>query len=236
MMARRVPGTQLHKYKGSPQVATAPKKPRYLCWRFEQVFWASNALLAHNHGINAKAVRSIFDAAHVCTEDAGSQWIGDVLGAHGLRLQKDQKQNYIPPDEGITPEYIIQYFLVPFDYQWDTDCEKYFPVVAALPPAAATTPKKTRQPRPPARPDADTALAEDVDAAWAELAETRQMLSRLGETLSSALAELQDVAQLLREALAEDPSLAGAESGLQTAAQLLAAAEGLADEMVLPAD
>jgi hypothetical protein len=53
---------------------------------------------------------------------------------------------------------------------------------------------------------------------------------------TSALAELQDVAQLLREALAEDPSLAGAESGLQTAAQLLAAAEGLADEMVLPAD
>ena len=59
-------------------------------------------------------------------------------------------------------------------------------------------------------------------------------MSRLLRHYTSALAELQDVAQLLREALAEGPSLAGA--GLQTAAQLLAAAEGLADEMVLPAD
>jgi hypothetical protein len=214
----------------------ATREPRHLCWRAEQVCWASNALQTYNHPINSTTIRALFDANRVLVEDRGNQWIGDVLGGHGLHLPKDQKGNYVLPEGGIGPEDIIQWFLVPFDYQWDTDCEKYFPVVAALPPAAATTPKKTRQPRPPARPDADTALAEDVDAAWAELAETRQMLSRLGETLSSALAELQDVAQLLREALAEGPSLAGAESGLQTAAQLLAAAEGLADEMVLPAD
>jgi hypothetical protein len=158
-------------------VATVPKEPRLLSWRAEQVFWASNALLAHGHPVYPALIRTLFNEQHVLTQDHGNQWIGDALGGHGLHLSKDQKRNYILPDEGIEPEDIIQYFIVPIDYEWDYDCKKYFPAAAALPPATASTPRKPRQPSPPACPDADEA--------WAELAETRQMLSRLGETLSS---------------------------------------------------
>jgi hypothetical protein len=232
-------------------VATAPKEPRLLSWRAEQVFWASNALLAHGHPVNPTLVRTLFNALHVLVKDRGNQWIGDALGGHGLHLPKDQKQNYVLPDEGIEPEYIIQYFLVPIDYKWDYDCEKYFPAAAALPPAATTTPKKPRQPSPPARPTdtqaadtahakevdkaraEDTALAEDADTDWDEDADEAWVEGwrLVSEVCSTALAELQGVARLLREALSEHPSLAAAESGLLTASQLLATARRVEDEL-----
>jgi hypothetical protein len=204
----------------------ATKEPRHLCWRAEQVCWASNALQAHSHPVNPTLIRTLFDALHLCTDDRGNQWIGDVLGNHGLHLSKDRQGNYILPEGGIEPELIVQWFIAPIDYKWDYDCKKYFPAAAALPPATASTPKKAKKPRPDTRA---------VSAAWAEIAETRRGLSRLGETLSSTLAELRGVARALREALLEGPTLAEAEAGLRLAEQLLRAAEGLADEMP-PAD
>src|SRR5512135_1269456 len=69
--------------KRKSAVATAPKEPRLLSWRAEQVFWASNALLAHGHPVNPTLVRTLFNALHVLVEDRGNQWIGDALGGHG---------------------------------------------------------------------------------------------------------------------------------------------------------
>jgi hypothetical protein len=54
----------------------------------------------------------------------------------------------------------------------------------------------------------------------------------VSEVCSTALAELQNVAHLLREALSEHPSLAEAESGLLTATHLLATARRVEDELI----
>jgi hypothetical protein len=185
--------------------AVATREPRHLCWRAEQVCWASNALQTYNHPINSTTIRALFDANRVLVEDRGNQWIGDVLGGHGLHLPKDQKGNYVLPEGGIGPEDIIQWFLVSFDYQWDTDCEKYFPAAAALPPPQ---PKQPRKPKQPKQPSQDT-----------------QVLNELRATLCCAVEALQETVRLLREA---PPLQDEAEASLQLAEQLL---ESLADEM-----
>jgi hypothetical protein len=130
-------------------VATEPKKPRYISWRGEQVCYASNALQAHNQPVNPPLIRALFDALNVCKDDKGNQWIGDVLGNHGLHLPKDNKGNYILPPEGIEPELILEWFLTPRPLPLDPDTQKYWPAAAALPPPQPKQPRKPKQPKQP---------------------------------------------------------------------------------------
>jgi hypothetical protein len=215
-------------------VSTAPQKPRQLVWRFEQVFKSATALKNHGHPVNSTTIRALLNELHLLTQDGGNQWIGDLLGEHGLHLpkyQKGGKTNYTVPDDGITPELIIEYFLVPLGYPWDMEVgvEKFEAAAATLPRDVAATPRKPAQPAKPAR------IASRPDtAAFDALAEARQVVRSLSELLHllhSAHSELQRVVQLLRDA---PPDHTAAEAGLHLAEQLLAAADRVSDEEVPP--
>ena len=227
----------------------ATNKPRLLNWRFEQVFLAADALLAHGHPVNPRAIRRVFTAAGLFLEDRGNQWIGDILGAHGLNLQRDPKGDYLMPEGGIQPEDMLKWFSLSFGYQFDNRGEKYFPIVAALPHPAGPT---AQRPRPPARPDrqgagptgAEAALA-PAGAAGAVPAEadlvglvgtvaTGPPRSRLYDLLRGVLEELWAVVRLLRKVPAGGPAPAEVEDRLRTAEHLLGAAEGGAAEFPPP--
>jgi hypothetical protein len=126
------------------EVDTEPKLPRYHCWRFEQVYWAANALQSHHQPVNPPLIRALFDAVGVCTEDRGNQWIGDALGAHGLHLPKDSRGNYILPPEGIGPELIVEWLLVDELLPIDPDLQKFWPAAAALSPPQPKQPRKAK--------------------------------------------------------------------------------------------
>lgn len=72
-------------------MSTAPKKPRQLVLRFEQVFHSATALKNHGHLVNSTTIRALLNELHLLTEDGGNQWIGDLLGEHGLHLAKYRK-------------------------------------------------------------------------------------------------------------------------------------------------
>jgi hypothetical protein len=208
-------------------VPTAPKKPRQLVWRFEQVFKSATALKNHGHLVNSTTIRALLNELHLLTEDGGNQWLGDVLGEHGLHLpnyQKGGKTNYTVPDDGITPELITQWFLVPLGYPWDMEVEKFEAAAVTLPLDVAATPRKpAKLARIASRPDT---------AAFDARAEARQWVRALSELLHSAHGELQRVVQLLRDS---PPDHTAAEAGLHLAEQLLAAADRGSDEEVPPA-
>jgi hypothetical protein len=210
-------------------VSTAPKKPRQLVWRFEQVFHSATALKNHGHPVNSTTIRALLNELHLLTEDGGNQWIGDLLGEHGLHLSKYRKggkTNYIVPDDEISPELITQWFRVPLGYPWDMEVEKFEAAAANLPRDVAATPRKPAKPAKPAR------IASRPDtAAFDGLAEARQWVRALSELLHSAHGELQRVVQLLRDS---PPDHIAAEAGLHLAEQLLAAADRVSDEEVPP--
>jgi hypothetical protein len=169
---------------------------------------------------------------HLLQEDGGNQWIGDLLGEHGLHLakyQKGGKTNYIVPDDEISPELITQWFLVPLGYPWDLDFEKFEAAAATLPRGVAATPRK---PAKPAKPAKLARIASRPDtAAFDALAEARQWVRALSELLHSAHGELQRVYELLRDS---PPDHIAAEAGLHFAEQLLVAADRVSDEEVPP--
>lgn len=100
-------------------------KPRTLNERTMAVIAAANAaadMLSAKWSprkVTAAMVRVILNQLGLNTEDQGSQWLGDVLGRHGLCLPATgSPKKYEVPKGGVTRGMVEAAFTIPPDWDW----------------------------------------------------------------------------------------------------------------------